>query len=80
MKTLKILGVLCVVLLLSSCKQDDWLDWKTQNELWLAENAKRAGVAHMIHFQQRPVAALSHPKKYGFVIMMYIQASDHVFS
>lgn len=44
MKTLKILGVLCVVLLLSSCKQDDWLDWKTQNELWLAENAKRAGV------------------------------------
>ncbi len=32
------------------------------------ENAKRAGVAHMIHFQQRPVAQLSHPKKYGFLI------------
>lgn len=44
MKTLKILSVLCVVLLVSSCKQDDWLDWKAQNELWLAENAKRAGV------------------------------------
>ena len=32
------------------------------------ENAKRAGVEHMIHFQQRAVADLHHPKKYGFVI------------
>ena len=32
------------------------------------ENAKLAGVDKMIHFQQRPVAALSHPKKYGFII------------
>ena len=32
------------------------------------ENAKRAGVDHMIHFQQRDVAKLSHPKKYGFII------------
>ena len=32
------------------------------------ENAKRAGVDHMIHFQQRAVADLRHPKKYGFVI------------
>lgn len=32
------------------------------------ENAKRAGVDHLIHFQQRPVSALNHPKKYGFVI------------
>ncbi len=32
------------------------------------ENAKRAGVEHMIHFQQRAVADLRHPKKYGFVI------------
>ncbi|MFQ9511453.1 MAG: THUMP domain-containing class I SAM-dependent RNA methyltransferase [Lachnospiraceae bacterium] len=32
------------------------------------ENAKLAGVDHMIHFQQRPVHALSHPKKYGFII------------
>ena len=32
------------------------------------ENAKRAGVDHMIHFQQREVANLHHPKKYGFVI------------
>lgn len=32
------------------------------------ENARRAGVDHMIHFQQRAVADLRHPKKYGFII------------
>ena len=32
------------------------------------DNARRAGVDHMIHFQQRPVAALSHPGAYGFLI------------
>ena len=32
------------------------------------ENAGRAGVADLIHFQQRPVHKLRHPKKYGFVI------------
>lgn len=32
------------------------------------ENAKRAGVDKLIHFQQRAVADLSHPKKYGFII------------
>lgn len=31
-------------------------------------NAQAAGVDHMVHFQQRPVSALSHPKKYGFLI------------
>ena len=32
------------------------------------DNARRAGVDHLIHFQQRAVAAMSHPKKYGFLI------------
>ena len=32
------------------------------------ENAKRAGVEKLIHFQRRDVAQLSHPKKYGFII------------
>ena len=32
------------------------------------ENARLAGVDHLIHFQAREVEALSHPKKYGFVI------------
>jgi len=32
------------------------------------QNAKLAGVDKLIHFQKRDVAALSHPKKYGFII------------
>ncbi len=32
------------------------------------ENARAAGVDQQIHFQQRSVAELSHPKKYGFII------------
>ncbi len=31
-------------------------------------NAKMAGVDHLIHFQQRPVAELSHSGHYGFII------------
>lgn len=31
-------------------------------------NAKEAGVGHLIHFQERDVRELNHPKKYGFVI------------
>ena len=32
------------------------------------ENARRAGVDKLIHFQRRSVAQLRHPKKYGFII------------
>lgn len=32
------------------------------------ENAREAGVEHMIHFQQKPVNVVSHAKKYGFII------------
>ena len=32
------------------------------------ENARLAGVEELIHLQQRPVAELSHPKPYGFII------------
>ena len=32
------------------------------------ENAVAAGVDHLIHFQQREVEKLRHPKKYGFII------------
>lgn len=32
------------------------------------ENARLAQVDHMIHFQQRDVKDLHHPKKYGFII------------
>lgn len=32
------------------------------------QNARMAGVDAYIHFQQRPVSQLNHPKKYGFII------------
>ncbi len=32
------------------------------------QNAADAGVDHLIHFQQRPISQLRHPKKYGFII------------
>ncbi len=32
------------------------------------ENAQRAGVSHLIHFQKRDMKDLHHRKKYGFVI------------
>ena len=32
------------------------------------ENAREAGVDHLIHFQARPDSELRHPKKYGFVV------------
>ena len=32
------------------------------------KNAKNAGVDHLIHFQVRDVADMSHSKKYGFII------------
>lgn len=41
----------------------------SQNAISAAmENARLAQVEHLIHFQQRPVASLSHRKKYGFLI------------
>ena len=32
------------------------------------ENARLAGVEHLIHFQKRGIEGLSHAKKYGFII------------
>ena len=32
------------------------------------ENAERAGVAKLIHFQEREVAKLSHSKKHGYIL------------
>ena len=44
MKKMKwILMLLCVVAM-GSCKQENWLDWKTQNELWLENNKHAQGV------------------------------------
>ena len=44
MKTTKIFALLCMVMLVCSCKKNDWLDWTTQNELWLLQNAQNDSV------------------------------------
>ena len=36
-----LLLILCGV---TGCKQDNWVDWKFQNELWLARNKTQPGV------------------------------------
>lgn len=41
MKTRTIIVLLLSVIALSGCKQNNWLDWKTQNEIWLAANANK---------------------------------------
>ena len=48
MKTKTIIVLLLGLVALSSCKQNNWLDWKTQNELWLINNAKNPEV-HTTH-------------------------------
>lgn len=30
--------------MLMGCKQNNWMDWKVQNEVWLAQNAQQEGV------------------------------------
>lgn len=36
--------LIAAVALLSGCKQNNWLDWKTQNEMWLESNKSKPGV------------------------------------
>ena len=44
-KSLKLIGVaLCTLFLLSSCKQNNWADWKVQNEIWLENNKNQPEV------------------------------------
>lgn len=42
----KLIYLLPIVLicLLSSCKQDNWIDWKLQNELWLEQNKTKDSI------------------------------------
>ncbi len=43
MKTQAII-LAAITLLFIGCKEDNWMDWKAQNELWLRQNATQAGV------------------------------------
>ena len=44
MKQIKYIFLLVVVLATFSCKRDDWIDWKTQNEIWMEANRTQEGV------------------------------------
>ncbi|MBO7457921.1 MAG: FKBP-type peptidyl-prolyl cis-trans isomerase [Paludibacteraceae bacterium] len=41
---IKIVAFCSLLFLLSGCKQNNWADWKVQNELWLEQKAQEAGV------------------------------------
>ena len=43
-KTTKLFCLLLIATLVCGCKQEKWLDWKLQNELWLINNANQPGV------------------------------------
>ena len=43
-KTTKLFCLLLIATLVCGCKQENWLDWKLQNELWLINNAQQPGV------------------------------------
>ena len=43
-KTTKLFCLLLIAVFVCGCKQENWADWKVQNELWLANNAKQEGV------------------------------------
>lgn len=40
----KIIIFLLAVLSLAGCKENKWMDWKVQNEVWLQQNKRNEGV------------------------------------
>jgi FKBP-type peptidyl-prolyl cis-trans isomerase len=43
-KTFPILAFAILAFSLSGCRQDNWMDWKLQNDMWLAHNKTQPGV------------------------------------
>ena len=43
-KTFTILTFALCSLMFSGCKENKWMDWKVQNEMWLSQNEQTAGV------------------------------------
>ena len=37
-------SLLLFVVTLAGCKENKWIDWKTQNEMWLENNKTQPGV------------------------------------
>ena len=57
-----ILCILCSLLLIPSCKENQWADWKTQNEKWLAQNKTQPGVVETASGLQYRVIADPTPQ------------------
>lgn len=62
----KIIFFLLVVLLVG-CKQNNWMEWKVQNELWLAQKAKEPGVVEtsdgLLYYIKADPGAENHEAK-----------------
>ncbi len=41
---LKTIILVAITLLFIGCKEDNWMDWKAQNEMWLRQNATKDNV------------------------------------
>lgn len=46
----------CYLFLIPSCKQNKWVDWKVQNEIWLEQNKKKEGVKEKDGLQYKIIA------------------------
>ncbi|MBR1808857.1 MAG: FKBP-type peptidyl-prolyl cis-trans isomerase [Paludibacteraceae bacterium] len=44
MKRLNYIVLSILMFVVCSCKQNDWLDWKTQNEIWIKHNEKAENI------------------------------------
>ena len=75
---LKVIGACLAALLLVGCKQNNWVDWKTQNELWLTQNAAKdnqvkktsTGLQYKILADPTPLDA--KPNKTSYVTCDYV--------
>jgi len=50
-------GIVAFVALFTGCKENNWLDWKVQNELWLVQNAQKDSVVELASGLQYKVLA-----------------------
>lgn len=61
-KGILFLSIFVLPLFLSACKQNNWIDWKTQNELWLKNNKNLSGVVELSSGLQYKIIADPTPQ------------------
>ena len=76
MKKLLFICLALAAVMLSGCKENNWMDWKAQNDLWLAQNAKQdsvvttsTGLQYKIIYQGNPTD--SRPDNSKTVLVTY---------